>query len=126
MSTNSRTKTMGLHEWSKNDTIISLYVTKFGTKGLYLKTEKDVAKFIGTTEGSLKMQCANMRSLMGQKNGVLSDFSQLQSEVFNEFNGMTQYQLMKEVKTIINQDDYERCEALKRMGKDPRKMTKIN
>jgi hypothetical protein len=39
---------------------------------------------------------------------------------------MNQYQLMKEVKTITNQDNYERCEALKRMGKDPRKMTKIN
>jgi hypothetical protein len=116
---------MGLHEWSKNDTIISLYVTKFGTKGLYLKTEKDIAKHIGTTEGSLKMQCANIRSLTGQKNGTLSDFSQLQSEVFNEYNGMNQYQLMKEVKSIINQDDYERCEALKRMGRDPRKMTKI-
>ena len=125
MNTTKRAKTLGLHEWSKNDTIISLYVTKFGTKGLYLKTEKDVAKFIGTTEGSLKMQCANIRSLMGQKSRALSDFSQLQSEVFEEYNEMSQYQLMKEVKTIINQDDYERCEALKRLGKDPRKMTMV-
>lgn len=126
MSTSKRTKTMGLHEWSKNDTIISLYVAKYGTKGLYLKTEGDIAKFIGTSEASLKMQCANMRSLMGQSEKVLSDFSKLQSEVFDEYNGMSEYQLMKEVKNIINQDDFERSEILRKMGKDPSRMKMIN
>lgn len=122
MSTNKRTKTLGLHEWSKEDTIISLYVTKFETKGLYLKTTKEIAKFIGTSEASLKMQCANIRSLMGLKESSLSDFSKLQLEVFEEYNKLSEYDLMRKVKTIINQDNYERVEALKKLGKDPKKM----
>lgn len=122
----SRAKTLGLHSWSKEDTVLSLYLMKFGTKGLYLKTESDVAKFIGTSVGSLKMQCANLRELSGEKGRTLTDYSKLQEEVFEEYNGMRQYELMTKVREIIHQDDYERAEILRKMGKDPQKMRKIN
>lgn len=124
-TTGKRAKTLGLHDWSKNDTILCLYFTKYGTHGLYLKTEDSLAKFIGVSTGSLKMQSANFRALMGHTEQSLSDYSQLQSEVYNEYGGLSQYELMKVCKTIINQDEFERNEILRKMGKDPSKMRKL-
>lgn len=122
---NKRTKTLGLHEWTKNDTILCLYFTKYGNRGLYLDTESSLANFIGTSVGSLKMQSANFRALMGHSEYSLSDYSQLQADVYNEYNGLSQYELMKVCKNIIGQDEYERNEILKKMGKDPSKMKRV-
>ncbi len=121
----TRAKKLGLHEWSKNDTIITLYVTKFGTKGLYLKTELEVAKYIGVTLGSLKMQIANIRSLMGLTEVTLSDYSKMQKEVYDEFNKLYQHDFLKMVKNIIGQDIMELAEIFRKMGKDPNKMVRI-
>jgi len=123
--TSKRSKTLGLHDWSKNDTILCLYYTKYGTNGLYLRTEDSLASYIGTSSGSLKMQSANIRALMGHTQQSLSDYSQLQADVYNEYGKMSQYELMKVCKSIIGQDEYERNEILKKMGKDPSKMKKI-
>lgn len=121
----TRAKTMGLHEWTKNDTVLTLYVTKFGTSGLFLKTLDDVAKHIGVTAGSLKMQMANIRTLLGDNTATLTDFSKLQKEVFEEFNGLSKIQFMGVVKEITGQNQMELELIFKRMGKDPQKMTKI-
>lgn len=117
-----RTKTLGLHEWTEKDTIITFYITKYGTKGLYLKTEADIANYLGVSVGSLKMQMANFRTLLGSQTGTLSDYSNIQEKVFNEYNDMTQYHFMKIVHELIGQDEIERNEILKKMGKDPSKM----
>ncbi len=122
----SRAKSMGLHEWSKNDTILTLYVTKFGTSGLSLKTESDVANHIGVSVGSLKMQMSNLRSLLGKTESVLSDYSKLQKEVFDEFNGMKSFELLRVVKKITGQEDMELISIFKRMGKDPKKMVRVS
>jgi hypothetical protein len=121
----TRSKTLGLHEWTKNDTIITLYFTKYGCRGLHLKTEDELSKFIGVSSGSLKMQSANIRTLMGLSEGSLSDYSALQQEVFNEYNSMGQYKLMSVVKKITGQDELERNELLKKLGKDPSKFKKV-
>lgn len=121
----SRAKTMGLHEWSKNDTILTLYVTKFGTSGLFLKTLEDVANHIGVSVGSLKMQMANIRTLLGDNTSVLTDFSKLQKEVFEEFNGLHQFQFVRVVKEVTGQNQMELISIFKRMGKDPQKMVKV-
>ncbi len=123
--TSKRSKTLGLHDWSKEDTILCLYYTKYGTNGLYLKTDESLAGFIGTTSGSLKMQSANIRALMGHTEQSLSDYSQLQSDVYNEYGKMSQLELMRVCKNIIGQDEHERNEILRKMGKDPSKMRKI-
>lgn len=120
-----RTKTLGLHEWSKDDTILTLYYTKYGTYGLYLKSESDIAKFIGTSVSSLKMQSGNMRALMGENQMSLSDYSKLQEDVYNEYGEFSKISLMRKVKKIINQDTYERNEILRKMGKDPKKMVRV-
>jgi hypothetical protein len=121
----SRAKSMGLHEWSKNDTILTLYVTKFGTSGLSLKTENDVANHIGVSVGSLKMQMSNIRSLLGETSSVLSDFSKLQKDVFDEFNGLKKFELLRVVKEITGQEELELISIFKKMGKDPKKMIKV-
>jgi hypothetical protein len=120
-----RAKTLGLHEWSKEDNILALYYTKYGTFGLYLKDEKSLVNWIGTSVGSLKMQSANFRALMGQTNYSLSDYSKMQSEVYNQYGNMSKLELMKVVKGIIDQDTYERNEILNKMGKDPKKMVRL-
>lgn len=122
----TRAKTMGLHEWTKEDTILTLYFTKFGTRGLFLKTDVDIAKHIGTSLGSLKMQSANFRTLLGVNEGSLSDFSKLQLDVLEEFNGMSQFEFLRVVKKIIGQEQMELVEIFKKMGKDPNKMKKVN
>lgn len=118
-------KTKGLHEWTKDETILAFYLCKFGNKLIYLKNESEVAKFIGVTTGSLKMQIANFNHLMGSKTNSLSDFSKLQEEVFDEFNGLPMLEFNRKVRVIINQDHFERIEALKKLGKDVRKMKLI-
>jgi hypothetical protein len=122
----SRTKTLGLHEWSKEDTIITLYFAKFGTFGLYLKTEKALADFIGTSVSSFKMQVANVRTLLGKHEATLSDYSKLQEDVFSEFNCVSQLSLMNKVRSIINHDENELREIFSKMGKDFTKMRKIS
>lgn len=122
----SSIKSKGLHEWSKNDTILTLFFTKWGNKGIFLKTPNDLAKFIGVSLSSLVMQSANIRTLLGDTERVLSDYSKLQSEVFEEFNGLSYIELLKVVKKIINQDDFERSEILRKMGRDPKKMVMVS
>jgi hypothetical protein len=70
------------------------------------------------------MQSGNFRGLMGETERALSDYSKLQAEVYNEYGDMTKIQLMKVVKSIIDQDAYERNAILIKMGKDPKKMVK--
>ena len=89
----TRSKTLGLHEWTKEDNILAFYYTKYGTYGLYLKDETSLAKWIGTSLGSLKMQSANFRGLMGESERALSDYSKLQSEVYNEYGEMSKMEL---------------------------------
>jgi hypothetical protein len=71
------------------------------------------------------MQSANFRGLMGESERALSDYSKLQSEVYNECGEMSKIELMKLSKSIIDQDTYERNEMLKKMGKDPKKMVRV-
>lgn len=122
----SRAKTLGLHEWSKEDTIVTMYFTKFGTRGLFLKTEADLIKHLNVTPGSFKMQCANFKTLLGVTQGSLSDFSKLQLEVMEEFNGMSQSDFVRVVKEIIGQEQMELAEIFRRLGKDPKKMKKVS
>ena len=121
----TRSKTLGLHEWTKEDNVLAFYYTKYGTYGLYLTDEKQLAKWIGSSLGSLKMQSANFRGLMGESERALSDYSKLQSEVYNEYGNMSKMELMKVAKLIIDQDTYERNEILKKLGKDPKKMVRV-
>ena len=144
-----------LHDWDKNDTIITLYFVKYDLKGLPIKNEKELAEgVIGSTKESLIMQAANIRYVLGYTEGVLDCFSAIQKEVVDEYNGLSFSELKDIVIDIISKRDVDgniqevrkaqriKEEAKKkkereiaqqkaddamwiRMGKDPLKMRKV-
>jgi hypothetical protein len=121
----NRVKTLGLHSWSKDDLVLTFYWVKYGLTGIYLRDEDGLADYIGVSKGSLVMQGANFRYLLGREDGVLSDYSKLQMEVFEEYNGMKWLDYRTLVKDMIDQDNFERKSILKKKGKDISKMVKI-
>ncbi len=116
----------GLHVWSKEELMVTFYITKYGNKNMYLKTESDISKYFGVSLSSLKMQVSNFRYLMGYKSGTLSDYSKIQKEIFDEYNNKDWYSFNREIRVIINQDIHERMELLKKLGKDVKKMKLIS
>ena len=118
MNNTKRTQTLGLHSWTKDDLTLCFYYTKYGIKNLYYNTEKQISDFIGTSVVSLKKQSMNFRFLMGKDTQVLSDYSKLQKEVFENLNGLGQLQVLDMVKKIINQDELVRMDLFKKLGKD--------
>ena len=118
----SRARTLGLHEWTKEDTILTFYRARWGTRGLYFENDKAFANFIGVSVGSFKMQVANFRALMGESDQILTDYSKLQKEVFDTYKDTPRYELMKIVKKIIGQDVVERNQALISLGYNPKRM----
>lgn len=118
---NKRTKTLGLHQWTENDTILCYYYSKYGLEHLMYNTEEKLSGFIGTTLNSLRKQGMNFRYLMGKNTRTLSDFSKLQKDVFDVLEGYNFNQVHRFVKNIIKQDEWERQELLKQKGYDPSK-----
>jgi hypothetical protein len=116
---NKRTKTLGLHQWTENDTILCYYYSKYGLEHLMYNTEEKLSGFIGTTLNSLRKQGMNFRYLMGKNTRTLSDFSKLQKDVFDVLEGYNFNQVHRFVKSIIKQDEWERNEILKQKGYDP-------
>jgi hypothetical protein len=121
-----RTQTLGLHHWTENDLILNFFFTKFGTRSIYIKSEEELSKFIGTTPCSFKKQSMNFRYLMGYKSGILSDYSKLQGLVYELFDSISFYEFRQIVKKIIGQDEYERREILVRNGYNPDRMIRLN
>lgn len=140
-----------IHKWNKEDTIITLYYTKYGIKGLFVKDEKELAEFIiGTTETSLFLQSLNIRYILGYDEGTLTDFSKLQERVVDDYHNLSEDKLKNIVLDIIDKRDIdgnikrvkeikkakeiekrkrvsesELAEIFRKMGKDPSKMKKI-
>jgi hypothetical protein len=99
------------HVWSREDNLIALYYYRFGTKFLELD-EKQIANEIGTTVASLKMQSKNFEMLDTGRSG-LSDYSQVQSDVFNQFGKVVRYDLFVEVKKALDLDTIMRNRLMK-------------
>ena len=96
------------HKWDKDDTIITLYFVKHDLKGLPVKDEKDLAEnIIGSTKASLTMQAANIRYILGYDDGILSDYSDLQKEVVDEYIVLSKDELKAVVMEIIFGRDVE-------------------
>lgn len=121
ITNNKRTKTLGLHEWTDNDTILCYYYTKYGLNNLMYDTEEKLSGYIGTTLNSLRKQSMNFRHLMGKSTKTLSDFSKLQKEIYDVLEDYNFNQVHRLVKDIIKQDEFERQELLKLRGYDPSK-----
>jgi len=123
-----RTRTLGLHEWTYEDQLLCFYHTKFGDRGftgLYIRNISDLCRFMGVTPGSFRMQTQNFIALMGETHGALSDYSNLQKKVFNDWNGRSQTEMKNQVRIIIDHDGHERAKILAAMGKDVSKFRKV-
>lgn len=138
------------HKWDRDDTIITLYYTKYGVKHLPVKDDKDLAEnVIGSSLDSLKMQSSNVEFVLGTQ-GALNCFSKIQREIVDEFKMMQETDLrnivleivgdtdrkvvvaerIKERKVIEKEDkvkdDKKKLDAIfRKMGKDPSKMRSI-
>ena len=144
-----------LHNWDKEDTILTLYHVKYGLQGLPVRDEIDLAEgVIGSTKSSLIMQGANIRYVLGEDEGVLDCFSEIQEQVVNEYNDMSQAELKdicieiiatrdvdhnltkvrahkklqqaeKKRKEKEKREQEELAEIFRKMGKDPSKMRRV-
>lgn len=95
-----------LHDWDKDDTIITLYFVKYDLKGLPVKDEKELAEnIIGSTKASLIMQAANVRYVLGYTDGILDCFSAIQKQIVDEYNNLTFDELKEIVIGIIDKRD---------------------
>lgn len=121
-----RAVTLGLHEWTDNDTILALYYGRYGLKNLYFKTDKDMADFIGTTTGSLIKGSMNMRYLCGFADKILTDASYQQKHIYNEYGKLGEYKLFCKVKEIIDQDEVLREIEFKKLGKPYKRYKKLD
>lgn len=139
------------HKWDRDDTIITLYFTKFGIKNLPVKDERDLAEnVIGSSLDSLLMQSSNVNFVLGKTHGSLNCFSKIQEEIVKEFDTTKEIDLRNKVIEIIDNDDRKviiserikirkevekeekvkdekkKLDAIfKKMGKDPSKMKSV-
>ena len=56
----------------------------------------------------------------------MTDYSKDQENIFEEFNGKEWYSFNRQVKVFIGQDDFERAEALRKLGRDVTKMRLVS
>lgn len=121
METKKRPKKVGLHEWNEESTIVALYFARFECQGLYFKTEGELAKSLGVTIPSFKLQVSKLMDLFKGVNPKKEEFSNEQLKVFKKHSNTDKFVLRHLVKKITNEVEYERADLLKKMGKDPSK-----
>lgn len=126
METKRRPKKVGLHEWDEDSTIVALYFARFECQGLYLKTEADVARYLGVTIPSFKLQIEKIYELFKGADVKKGDFSKELLKVFKKHSNTNKFVLQQMVRKIIKQSEFERNELLKKMGKDPSKFKLVD
>ena len=90
------------HKWTKEDSIISLFYSKFGISGLNVANENDLAtNVIGTSIDSLKMMRLNYNYLMNT-GSKLGHVSSVQRIVFNEYSDKSFNSFKRSVNKIIS------------------------
>lgn len=104
-----------LHHWTKEDFILTLFITKYGTSGLYMRDKESISKKIGTSVGSLTKMVSNLNHLLGKPN-QLNHIKNLQQEVFNEYNNKPYLEYLNEVRSIVHNDEMSRQMIMERMG----------
>ena len=130
------------HIWTEEDETIAYFCEKFGTHGLSIPNEEELAiNAIGTSKASLTMKRANFKHLMGGEG--FEHYSANQVRVYERYATTNREDLLVIVNKIINNkdlsenkkdynkkvkaknDDKARREALIKMGYNPDKMRKI-
>lgn len=104
-----------LKNWSKDLIVFTLFCEKFGVSNLLsgeYNEESALLKlanyYIGSSDGSLKLQMENMRYLLSNGQDGLSCVSKTQRNVFNELNGLSKNDLKNvcfEIMETINTEE---------------------
>jgi len=133
-----------LHDWSEENEIIAYFCEKFGTNGLLITSEKELAEsVIGTTDASLVFKRGNFRHLITGNAPGFEHVSDTQRKVLEIYGKSTRDELKEIVNKIITNTDLSKnkkevAQKLKekksakdlqeiflKMGKDPKKMKKV-
>jgi len=93
---------MARHIWTKNDDIFVFYVTKFGDQNLDI-SEQEFGDRVIDNYNSLKMRKNNFLAIMGK--GGLEHFAKLSSEVYKEFQDLSEPQLRKVANGVLHKLD---------------------
>lgn len=101
--------------YSYEESYIYMYCYVYGFSGLYLHNYREVGKFIGRTEGSIRMQLSNLDYLIKGKGGYYS-FSHMHVDVYKELKEAGRYKSFLKMKQFIKQDEHEREQLLKAKG----------
>lgn len=131
-----------VHDWNHEDETIAYYCEKFGTDGLTIKDETELAQsVIGASKASLAMKKANFKHLINGEG--FEHYSVTQLEVIEKYSKLSKDELKVVVNKIISTKDLsankkefnkrskdkknekELIEIFKKMGKDPKKMKKV-
>jgi hypothetical protein len=142
------------HNWNREDAIITLFYSEYGTTGLLVPDEKELAEsVIGSSLASLKMMVLNFNYLKTLEEGF-DHVSDHQKQVFDQYHNTSKEELTEIVNNIIlsrdqvqNKEDFKaakkvrdaktaaKAKAQKRqddldayfrsIGKDPSKMKKL-
>ena len=134
-------------KWNKDDVVVTLYFHKYGITHLSnFKSEIELTEnVIGATLDMFRIQSNIVGNIVNKRD--LDSPSKLQKTVVDEFNGMSEKELRKEVLQIINdperkviieertklrkekevedkkKEDKKKLDAIfRKMGKDPSKM----
>lgn len=99
--------------WTKQETELAYYVTKFECNGLGLN-ERELCTYIlgNITVNCFKFQKANFNHLLNQEGFKLDHVSKLQLEVFEECKNLTITQLREKIKPFIKSQE-EKHEKIK-------------
>jgi hypothetical protein len=134
-----------LHDWNEEDEIIAYFCEKFGTNGLSITAEKELAEsVISTTNASLTFKRGNFRHLITGNATGFEHVSDTQRKVLEKYAKSTRDELKDIVNKIIantdlsknkkelqkklkdKKNDKELQEIFLKMGKDPKKMKKVS
>ncbi len=88
------------HNWNREDAIITFYCNEFGTSGLLVTEEKEIAEsVIGSSLVSLTKMKMNFDYLKGV--GNMDHTSEHQRSVFDQYHNTSKEELAKIVNDII-------------------------
>jgi hypothetical protein len=142
------------HNWNREDAIITLFYSEYGTTGLLVPDEKELAEsVIGSSLASLKMMVLNFNYLKTLEEGF-DHVSDHQKQVFDQYHNTPKEELKEIVNNIIlnrdlaqNKEEYKAAKKIRdaktaaktkaqkaqadldaywrSIGKDPSKMKKL-
>jgi hypothetical protein len=88
------------HRWTESDDVVTLYLYRFGHKGLRCSPER-IAELLGMSPDSLRMRVANFRAI--DIGSGLDNAAQLTRQVFAEYGSLVEPALRNMAADILDE-----------------------